>query len=37
MYEAISHCGFDLHFPGNNDFEHFIIYLLDIRVSYEKC
>ena len=33
MYNVISHCGFDLHFPSISDVEHLFICLLAICTS----
>ena len=32
-YEVVSHCGFDLHFPSDNDVEHLFMCLLTISIS----
>ena len=33
----VSHCDFDLHFFIVNDVEHFVICLLAMFISLEKC
>ena len=37
-YKVTSHCGFDLHSPGDYNTDHLFIYILAIcRSSWEKC